>query len=188
MSSTKSKAAKEAEAVIETAADTDITETSAGATTIESSGEGFGVTLHVTNEGVEKTTKVLETSQARLTKILGKTAKSSEEILAFSQGNLEAVIKATQIYATGFDDISKQLTASSKASFDGSVAFANSLIGVKSGKEAFDLQTAFIKASIKNAATERKKVIEAITKLAEQAITPLSTRFALTLETLGKPY
>jgi phasin family protein len=96
------------------------------------------------------------------------------------------VIKSTRIYSTGFQDISKQLTASGKATVDESVAFTQSLVGVKSGKEAFELQTGFIKASIENAVSERKKIIDAMVKLAEQAFAPLNTRFRLALETFGK--
>ena len=40
--------------------------------------------------------------------------KTSEELLAFSQGNMEAFIKAAQIYATGFQDMSKHFAASSQ--------------------------------------------------------------------------
>jgi hypothetical protein len=152
MSSAKSKAIKDAEAVIETSADTGASETVGEATS-----KNFDATFQVANEDVGKTTKGLDTSQTKLTEILEKTVKNSEEILVFSQGNLEALIKSTQIYATGFHDLSKQLTASSKTSFDESVAFTKSLIWVKSGREAFELQNSFIKTSIKSAATEKKK-------------------------------
>jgi phasin family protein len=183
MSSAKSKAIKEAAAVIKASADTDTIETSD-----EASSRSPDATLQVAKEGVEKAAKGLDSSRAKLTEILGKTVKNSEEILALSKGNLEAIIEATEIYATGFQDISKQLTVSGKASFDESVAFTKSLISVKSGKEAFELQTSFIKASIESAVAERKKVVDAITQLARQTFAPLSTRFTLAIEALGKTH
>lgn len=181
MSSAKSKANKGADAVIEASAEP---------ATVETSGEtgGKSPTLQVAHEAVEEVTKGLESSQAKLTEILEKTVKNSEEILAFGKGNLEAIIQSTEIYASGFQDISKQLTVSGKASFDESVAFTKSLIWVKSGKEAFELQTSFIKTSIESAVAERKKVVDAMTKLAEQTFAPLSTRFTLAIEALGKTH
>lgn len=193
MSNGKSKAIKEADALIETsAADADTIEASAVTTTDETLDEAtskvFDATLQVADEGVEKAIKDVEASQAKLSEILTKTVKNSGEILAFSHGNFEAVLKSTEVYTTGFQDISKQLKASSEASFDGAIAFTKSLIWVKSGKEAFELQTVFIKASIESALAERKKVIEAIAKLTEQAFAPLSIRFTVALETLGKTH
>jgi phasin family protein len=190
MTSAKSKAIKDTDVVTETSGATDTNQSDTVTTTIETSDQATSKstddTLQVTNVGVEKAAKGLEASHVKLTEILEKTVKNSVELLAFNQGTLEAVIKSTRIYSTGFQDISKQLTASGKATVDESVAFTRSLVGVKSGKEAFELQTGFIKASIENAVSERKKIIDAMVKLAEQAFAPLNTRFRLALETFGK--
>ena len=121
MSATKTKAA----AAAETAASTIETAT-------EASVKGFEKSLAAVKEGIEKATKGLETSQAKLKEGVEKAVKTSEELLAFSQGNLEAFVKATQIYATGFQDLSKHIAASSKTSLEESVAFSKSLMGVKS--------------------------------------------------------
>ena len=190
MTSAKSKAIKDTDVVTETSGATDTNQSDTVTTTIETSDQATSKstddTLQVTNVDVEKAAKGLEASHVKLTEILEKTVKNSVEILAFNQGTLEAVIKSTRIYSTGFQDISKQLTASGKATVDESVAFTRSLVGVKSGKEAFELQTGFIKASIENAVSERKKIIDAMVKLVEQAFAPLNTRFRLALETFGK--
>ena len=195
MTSAKSKAIKDTDVVTETSGATDTNQSDTVTTTIETSDQATSKstddTLQVTNVvvenvGVEKAAKGLEASHVKLTEILEKTVKNSVELLAFNQGTLEAVIKSTRIYSTGFQDISKQLTASGKATVDESVAFTRSLVGVKSGKEAFELQTGFIKASIENAVSERKKIIDAMVKLAEQVFAPLNTRFRLALEIFGK--
>jgi phasin family protein len=117
-----------------------------------------------------------------------KAMKTAEEMMSFSQGNMEALVKASQIYATGFQDISKHLAASSKASIEESVAFTKSLLGVKSVKEAVDLQTGFAKSSIEKAVAETNKITDASVKLAEQAVAPLTARIALAVETFGKTH
>ena len=190
MTSAKSKAIKDTDVVTETSGATDTNQSDTVTTTIETSDQATSKstddTLQVTNVGVEKAANGLDASHVKLTEILEKTVKNSVEILAFNQGTLEAVITSTRIYSTGFQDISKQLTASGKATVDESVAFTRSLVGVKSGKEVFELQTGFIKTAIENAVSERKKIIDAMVKLTEQAFAPLNTRFRLALETFGK--
>ncbi|MDR3504677.1 MAG: phasin family protein [Acidocella sp.] len=177
MSATKAKASTTA------AADT-------AAATLESATEasvkGFEKSLSAVREGIEKATKGLESSQAKLKEGVEKAVKTSEELLAFSQGNLEAFVKATQIYASGFQDLSKHLAATSKESIEESVAFGKSLIGVKSVKEAVDLQTSYTKASIEKAVAESNKLADAAVKLTEQAVAPLTARVTLAVETFGK--
>lgn len=174
MSATKAKAAAAdtAAATIETAADASV--------------KSFEKSLFVMREGMEKATKGLETSQAKIKEGVEKAVKTSEELLAFSQGNLEAFIKASQIYAAGFQDISKHVAASSKTSIEDTVAFSKSILGVKSVKEAVDLQTGFTKASIEKAVSESNKLADAAVKLTEQALAPLTARVTLAVETFSK--
>jgi phasin family protein len=156
--------------------------------TTEATTKGFDKTLEAMKENIAKATKGLETSQMKFKEGIEKAVKTSEEILSFTQGNLEAVIKASQIYTSGFQGISKQIAASSKASFEESVAFTKSLIGVKSVKEAVDLQTGFAKSSFEKAVAEANKITDASVKLAEQAVAPLTARITLAVETFGKTH
>jgi phasin family protein len=173
MSSSKSKAAAEAAALT-------IEHTADAAT------KGFDKTLAAVKEGMEKAAKGLETSQMKMKESVEKAMKTAEEMVSFSQGNLEAFVKSSQIYATGFQDLSKHIAASSKASLEESVAFTKSLMGVKSVKEAVDLQTGFAKSSIEKAVAETNKITDATVKLTEQAVAPLTARIALAVETFGK--
>ena len=186
MSATKTKAAaaaatEAAETVTEAAA------TSIGAAA-EVSVKNFEKSIAAVREGIEKATKGLETSQAKLKEGVEKAVKTSEELLSFSQGNLEAFIKSTQIYAAGFQDLSKHIATSSKTSLEESVAFSKSLLGVKSVKEAVDLQTGFAKSSIEKAVAESNKLTDATVKLTEQAIAPITARISFAVETFGKTH
>src|ERR1700722_9380699 len=172
MSSTKSKTASEATATIEH---------SPGA-----AHKGFDKTMVAMKDGMERAAQGFETSQIKIKEQMEKAMKTTEEVLTFGQGNMEALIKASQIYASGFQDISKNFMASSKGSLEDTVAFTKSLMGVKSVKEAGDLQTGFTKSSIEKAVSETGKLTDANVKLAEQAIAPLTARFALAVETFGK--
>ena len=178
MSASKTKAA--AAAATETASTIE--------TAAEVSVKNFEKSIAAVREGIEKATKGLETSQAKLKEGVEKAVKTSEELLSFSQGNMEAFIKATQIYVSGMQDLSKQFAVSSKSSLEESVAFGKSLMGVKSVKEAVDLQTGFTKSSIEKAVSESNKLTDATVKLAEQAIAPITARISLAVETFGKAH
>jgi phasin family protein len=184
MSATKTKAATAAAA--ETVTEATATATEATHKAAEVSVKNFEKSIAAVREGIEKATKGLETSQAKLKEGVEKAVKTSEELLSFSKGNVEAFVKATQIYATGVQDISKHIAASSKASLEESVAFSKSLLGVKSVKEAVELQTGFTKSSIEKAVAESNKLTDATVKLTEQAIAPITARISLAVETFGK--
>lgn len=170
MSTTKAKAA--ASEVIDTSA--------------EVTAKGFETTLSAVKEGIEKATKGFESSQVKLKESVEKAMKSSEELLAFSQANLEAFMKASKIFAEGLQGISRDVAASNKASIEESVSFTKSLLGVKSVKEAVDLQSSFARSSIEKAVSETNRVTDASVKLAEQAIAPLTARLSVAVEKFGK--
>ncbi len=164
----------------ETAAAETIEESKAAVT------HGFDKTLHSMKEGIEKATKGFETSQAKMKEGVAKAMKTAEEMVAFSQGNIEAMMKASQIFASGFQEISKHVAASSKASIDESMAFSKSLISVKSVKEALEMQSGFARSAIEKAVAESSKLTDETVKLTENAIAPLTARLALAVETFGK--
>ncbi|HVE21874.1 MAG TPA: TIGR01841 family phasin [Acidocella sp.] len=172
MSSTKSKTASEAAITIEHGAD--------------AAQKGFDKTLVAMKDGMERAAKGFETSQVKIKEQVEKAMKTTEEVLAFSQGNMEALVKASQIYAAGCQDLSKTFATSSKNSLEETVAFTKSLMGAKSVKEAVDLHTGFAKASIEKAVSEANKMTDASVKLTEQVIAPLTARFTLAVETFGK--
>jgi phasin family protein len=175
MSSTKSKAA----AVVDSTAET-VKETT------ETASKGFEKTLSTMKEGMEKATKGFENSQVKMKESVEKAMKTAEEMVSFSQGNMEAFVKASQIFTTGMQDISKHLAASTKTSSEEYVAFTKTLMGVKSVKEAVDLQSGFAKSSVEKAVAETSKITDASVKLAEQAIAPITARLTLAVEKFGK--
>lgn len=184
MSSTKFKAAPEAAAAaIEAGAHTFAQKAE---TTNEAATKGFDKTLTAMKEGMEKATKGLETSQVKLKEGVEKMMKTAEDMMAFSQGNMEAMLRATQIYASGVQDLSKHIATSGKASLEESVAFTKTLMGVKSVKEAVDLQSGFAKSSIEKVVAETSQITDASVKLAEQALAPLTARMSIAVEKFGK--
>ena len=112
--------------------------------------------------------------------------KTAEEFVAFGQGNVEAIVKSSQIWATGVQDLSKHFAAAAKASMDDSMAAFKAMTSVKSLKDAFELQTSFARAAMEKSLAESGKLTDASFKLTEQALAPITARVTVAVEKFAK--
>ncbi len=115
-----------------------------------------------------------------------KMMKTAEEFVSFGQGNLEAFAKSGQIWAAGLQDLGKHVAATTQAQMEHTVATMKALAGVKSLKEAIDLQSNLARASVEKAMTETGKFTDASLKLAEQTMAPITARVTLAMEKFGR--
>jgi phasin family protein len=147
-----------------------------------------GIEATVTNlkEGVAKATEGLQATQAKMKEGVEKAMKTAEELVAFNQGNIEAIVKSGQIWATGVQDLSKHLAAAAQASFDESLAAFKALTSVKSLKDAFELQSSFARSALEKSLAESGKLTDASFKLTEQALAPITARVTVAVEKFAK--
>lgn len=117
---------------------------------------------------------------------MDKTVKTAEEFVVFSQGNVEALMKASQIWAAGVQDLNKTFAATATAQMEAAMGSFKALAGVKSVKEAMELQTTLARTSMETAMAESGKITDASMKLAEQAIAPIAARMTLAVEKFGR--
>jgi phasin family protein len=136
--------------------------------------------------GVEKATAGFEATQAQLKQGVDKAVSTAEELVAFNQGNLEAIIKAGQIWSAGVQDLSKHIAAAAQASLDEGIATFKALSSVKSLKDAYELQTAFARSALEKSLAESGKLTDASIKLTEQALAPITARVTVAVEKLSK--
>ena len=126
-------------------------------------------------------------TQAKVKEGMEKAMKTAEELVAFSQGNLEAMVKSGQIWAAGVQDIGKQIAANAQASFDETMSTFKALSSAKSLKDAFDLQASLARSTMEKTLAESGKLTDASMKLTEQALAPLTARVSLAMEKFAKP-
>lgn len=108
--------------------------------------------------------------------------KTAEEFMTFNQANIEAFMKSGQIFATGLQEMGKQLTASAQATMDETISTFRALSSVRSIKEAMDLQASLARSTMEKAVAQTGAVTESSFKLAEQAMAPLASRVSLAVE------
>ena len=112
--------------------------------------------------------------------------KTAEEFVTFGQGNVEAMVKSSQIVASGMQDISKQLAAAMQASLDETMSTFRAMAGVRSIKEAIDLQTTLARNTVEKTLTQTSSVADTSFKIAEQAIAPIAGRVSLAVDRISR--
>lgn len=140
----------------------------------------------VTN-GAAEAQVTMEKKMDQATKAAEGLFKAAEEVAEFNRGNVEAVAKAAQLYLTGMQDIGRQTFALVQGLTDQALEGAKAFSGVKSLKEAAELQASFSRTAFEKTMSESAKLHEAALKLAEQSFAPLSARVTIAVEKLGRP-
>ncbi len=125
----------------------------------------------------------IEQAQATMKDGVGRAMKTAEQVAQFSQGNVEALMKSSQILASGWQDMSKLFAEHARASLDETMATFKAMTSVKSVKEALDMQTSFARSAMEKAVADSGKLTEHSMKLAEQAFAPLTARVNVAVET-----
>src|SRR5271165_6083724 len=115
-----------------------------------------------------------------------KNTNNVAAFVAFSQGNLEALVKSGQNWGAGIQDLTQQIAATARASFDESVSTFKAFSRVKSLSDAIDLQTRFTKTAIETAMAGTKQIADASIKWTKQTLSPLTDRVSLAVQTFNK--
>jgi phasin family protein len=133
---------------------------------------------------------VLETvqqGQAQIQDGLRASMKHAEEVIALGNGTFEAVMKSGQVWATGVQDLAKQVAASAQASFDEAMASVKALSSVKTPQEALNLQITTARSALEKTVAESSRIGSATIKLFEDTMAPLAARATVAAEKLSKP-
>jgi phasin family protein len=141
----------------------------------------------IAEDGVAQARVAVEKTMETAHKTAGDLMKASEEAVEFGRGNFEAVSKATQVYVTGMQDLSRQTVTMFQSFSEQAIEAAKTLSSLKSLKEAADFQASFAKTAFERAMADATKLQEASVKLAEAAIEPISARMTIAMEKMTKP-
>jgi len=122
-------------------------------------------------DAAEKAKTTMEKSQAAM-----------GDMSAFAKGNVEAVVEAGKILASGMQEMSKGMMTDSKSVVETMTAEMKDLAAVKSPAEFFEKQSAMMRKQFDAAVAASSKNSEAMLKLASEAFQPISNRVSLAVE------
>ncbi|MCB1354136.1 MAG: phasin family protein [Rhodobacteraceae bacterium] len=136
--------------------------------------------IEMMNDAVQEATAKVETlvadTQKNLSEQFEKLTKSFENLTAFSQENMDAVVKSSEIAAKAGEGIASEISAYSKKSFEDGVAAAQDLASAKTMTELFEKQTAFAQSAFEGFMSQATKMNEIYVAAAKDITAPLGAR------------
>jgi len=113
--------------------------------------------------------------------------KSFEEISKLQKDNWDAFVASSQIWAKGAELVGKAWMGLAQETIESAATTTKALVGVKSLREAVDLQTDLAKGNFDKFVAESTKISETMVKVANDAMEPLAARMNVNVEKIFKP-
>lgn len=123
-----------------------------------------------------------ETMQANAQDAMGKGKQAFEDMTAFGQGNVEAMVESTRVAFKGMEAMTQARAAFAKQSFDATVQTLKSMAEVRLPADLFKLQGEYLRNSMDALVAETSRSTEATLKLVGEIAQPIQNRVALAAE------
>ena len=116
-------------------------------------------------------------AQKQMTEGMQKMTKGFEDMTAFSQDNVDAVVKSSEIAAKAAEGIGSELSAYTKKSFEDGVAAAQDMASAKNMTELMEKQTAFAQSAFESFISQATKMNEIYMAAAKDVSAPINARW-----------
>ncbi|MFA7603676.1 MAG: phasin family protein [Novosphingobium sp.] len=131
-------------------------------------------------------TDAVNGAQEKAKEAFTKTSALANEYGEFAKGNVEAFVESGKILASGLQELGNKFIADGKSAFETATADVKALSGVKSPTDFFKLQTELLRRNFDTAIAYGSKNSEAVFKLTNEVIAPISGRVSLAVEKVRK--
>lgn len=139
-----------------------------------------------TKDFTEGFKEVIAEAQEKTKSALEKGTATIDELNEYAKGNVEALVESSKILAAGLQDLGTNAVAEGRSAFETLTADVKELASVKTPADLFKLQGELARRNFDNAVAFGSKSSEALLKLANEAMAPLSGRVSLVVEILKK--
>ncbi|WP_265587822.1 phasin family protein [Sphingomicrobium arenosum] len=130
----------------------------------------------------EKVEELMAKAGKQGEEFIAKTRAGSEELAGLAKANVEAVIEATKIAATGAKSIGTELIEDGRTQFEAASDNLRRLAEAKNPQEYMAIQSELAKSQFDLMVAEGSKLTEKMVKLAGDAMQPVSNRASLNVE------
>jgi phasin family protein len=134
---------------------------------------------HIMTDTMQNTA---ETMQANAQDAMSKGKQTFEEMTAFGQGNVEAMVESTRVAVKGVEAMAQARAAFAKQSFEATIATFKSMTEVRTPTDFFKLQGDYLRNSMDALVAETSRSTEATLKLVGEIAQPIQNRVALAAE------
>ena len=123
-------------------------------------------------------------AQKTMTEGMEKMSKGLEDMAAFGQENMDAVMKSSEIAAKAVEGFGSEFSAYSKKSFEDGVAAAQDFASAKTVTELFEKQSAFAQSAFEGFVQQATKMNEMFTAAAKDITAPVQARVSAATEAM----
>jgi phasin family protein len=131
-------------------------------------------------------TDAVNGAQEKAKEAFTRTSAMFGEYGEFARGNVDALVESGKILASGLQDLGNKFVVDSKAAFETTVADVKELSSVRSPTDFFKLQTELLRRNFDSAVSYGSKTSEAMLKLTNDVIAPISGRVTLAVDKVRK--
>lgn len=112
--------------------------------------------------------------------------KSYEDVVSFGKANIDAAVLASNKFATGLEEVSKEVFSYTSKSLETSLESAKAIAGCKTASEVVQLQQQVAKDSWEGFVAESTKLGEMGTVIVKSAAEPIQARCKTVFESFAK--
>ncbi len=135
--------------------------------------------------GTDKFQDLFAGAGERSQELVTKSQKAAENMTDLAKANVEAIVEAGRIAATGVKSLGQDVLASGRDGIEQASDAVKTLAEAKSPTEFFQLQSELARASFDRFVAESSKLTERVVKLAGEAAQPLQNRASVNAERIN---
>ena len=124
--------------------------------------------------------------QSKAKEAYDKSSAMAGEATEFTKGNVEALVESGKILSESMQEFGKSYVEEAKAAFETMTADMKEFAAIKSPTELFQLQGKLMRRNFDSMVAFGSKSSEAMVKLSNDAMAPISTRMSLAAEKISK--
>ena len=135
--------------------------------------------------GTDKVQDLFAGAGERSQQLVAKSQKAAEDMTDLAKANVEALVEAGRIAATGVKSIGQDVLASGREGLEQASDAVKTLAEAKSPTEFFQIQSELARASFDRFVANGSKLTERVVKLAGEAAQPLQNRASINAERIN---
>jgi len=149
---------------------------------VEAGNEALNTAQESLRETSARTERFISDTQRTVTEQFGKFSKGFEGLSSFSQENIDAFVKSSEIAAKAAEGIGSEITAYSKKAFEDGVAAAQDLATARTLTELFEKQSAYTQTALEGWVHQATKLNEIYIAAAKDISAPIGRRMSAASE------
>ncbi len=139
-----------------------------------------------TPEFTKSVSDAMSEIQSRSKEAYEKSTEIAGEASEFAKGNVEAIVESGKILTSGIQDLGKTYIDEAKSAFETITSDMKEIAAVKSPTDLFQLQGKLMRRNFDSLVAFGSKSSEAMVKLANESMSPLSSRMSVAADKVSK--